>query len=99
MKKDGHFELYKENKVVIGNAHNLFISERLGIWGERMGTNVKLNILEDVLKTVGIERVIKMIERGYDRVQCQETPWKVQREESAQITGITGFYGDKEKYS
>lgn len=63
MKKDGHFELYKENKVVIGNAHNLFISERLGIWGERMGTNVKLNIPEDVLKTVGIERVIKMIER------------------------------------
>jgi len=28
-----------------------------------MGTNVRINIPEDVLKTVGIERVIKMIER------------------------------------
>ncbi|GAB6101027.1 hypothetical protein JCM16138_02500 [Thermococcus atlanticus] len=28
-----------------------------------MGTNIKLNIPEDVLKTVGIERVMKMIER------------------------------------
>ncbi|WP_324735215.1 hypothetical protein VFC49_08675 [Thermococcus sp. SY098] len=41
----------------------LFLNDSYDIRGERMGTNVKLNIPEDVLKTVGIERVIKMIER------------------------------------
>ena len=59
--------LHKENKVVVRDSHNLlFLNDSRIYEVRRMGTNVKLNIPEDVLKTVGIERIIKMIERGYD---------------------------------
>jgi len=59
--------LHEENKVVVRDSHNfLFLNDSRIYEVRRMGTNVKLNIPEDVLKTVGIERIIKMIERGYD---------------------------------